>query len=352
MFKAVISADLHFTVNRQAPDSIVPMIRECERAMTAFVSNVIRIHPDVLILLGDLTLGGRDRDTIPFAKHLERLRKAEIPMILLPGNHEFDQGTAETFRKLYFPYLTMETRDPASLSYTRSFGNLTFLCMDDSSTDHSGYLGEETMNWLQESLSAIRAKGNIPIFLSHHNVLRDEWIYRPDTYRITAVDLEKMLKEYRVPVIFSGHQHFPAVRSDSGLKEIVVPMPWMPRQRFGLFTIADNVLNYQLMPVAFPLVFEQVVREKNLMARKNRQEIFTSIFAKKQVPAEKYLPVINAWFDAYESGRLHESRAAIKAMPHYASMMLLMQDNPYGLWFGSLMKEEALDDCRATVIIS
>lgn len=72
----------------------------------AFVNQVVEQKPDALILSGDLTFNGELLSHQALAKKLHRIRENDIPIFVIPGNHDLENPMALTFDglKLYEKY--------------------------------------------------------------------------------------------------------------------------------------------------------------------------------------------------------------------------------------------------------
>ena len=63
----------------------------------AFVNQVVEQKPDALILSGDLTFNGELLSHQALAKKLHRIRENDIPIFVIPGNHDLENPMALTF---------------------------------------------------------------------------------------------------------------------------------------------------------------------------------------------------------------------------------------------------------------
>jgi len=122
--------------------------------------NDLSPRPDMVIATGDLTSSGRAEQYAALADLLEPL---EIPLYLLPGNHDERQPLLDAFAGQYG--LTDDGYD-----YVRSViddGPLRLVGLDTSITDqHQGGVPEERAAWLDEVLGAAPEKPTL-IFMHH-----------------------------------------------------------------------------------------------------------------------------------------------------------------------------------------
>jgi len=136
--KAMVLSDLHYTENADANPSLVPGIALAEEITDAIVAEVIDRHPDVLIMMGDNTDSGKEKDVHDLVQKLQTIRDKGISIILTTGNHDFNHMNAEEFEEAYFGLLNPVDRDPDSLSYTAIVKDVVFLAMDDNSLYNGG----------------------------------------------------------------------------------------------------------------------------------------------------------------------------------------------------------------------
>ena len=144
--KIVVATDMHYFAEKLAGnrcDSFVGMARGGDgrvleygwEVMDAFLDDMKKEDPDLLILSGDLTLDGEKASHEELAELLEGLSEAGIEVAVIPGNHDINNPdarrytadgaekvesiTADEFRDIYadFGYVAADSRDPASLSY-------------------------------------------------------------------------------------------------------------------------------------------------------------------------------------------------------------------------------------------
>ena len=54
----------------------------------AFLDEVVKQHPDALVLSGDLTLNGEKASHKDLAEKLHRVENHGIPVLVIPGNHD------------------------------------------------------------------------------------------------------------------------------------------------------------------------------------------------------------------------------------------------------------------------
>ncbi len=196
----------------------------------AFLEEVIRQKPDVLILSGDLTLDGEKRSHEELAEKLYLVENAGIPVLVIPGNHDINnrhaaqyQGeerfpaeftTPEEFREIYqdFGYNEAVSEDRISLSYVYEVDEYNRLLMLDTCQYQQkalvgGAILTDTYDWIEEQLEDAWDNGMNIIPVAHHNLLDESEIYVDDCTIEHGEQLVNILENWDVPVFLSGHLH-------------------------------------------------------------------------------------------------------------------------------------------------
>ena len=110
-----------------------------EEAMRAVVDAVLRLHGDILLLVGDVFDNGRVSDAV-LQSFLGQVARLDTPAVLLPGNHDLYDQESVYQRKVFdakppnlhiisetegeaisFPELTLDVWGRAMLSHTPDF---------------------------------------------------------------------------------------------------------------------------------------------------------------------------------------------------------------------------------------
>ncbi len=349
---AMVISDLHYTCDPNVIASIVPAMPYSQEVTQAVINEVIDEKPDVFILTGDNTNSGAQQDMESLAKMLEQVKEAGIPIIMTTGNHDFNHGLTESYQKLFFPLLTMDERDPHSLSYYTDIGNVRILAMDDSSyTEGStGTFSEETMSWLKKALKDAREKGLRVLFLTHHNVLAGKKDAHNESYRITNEVLEPLLKKEHVCLCISGHLHSQAILEDGGLYEVIQGMPLYTGHPIGHLTISEDGTEYQCEPIDFERYgsydLAEAIREADRKSEEIMDDIFTSILEQQGIEGERKEGILNLLriiLTSYEEGTIRNNAKKIKNDPFYDDMTASLAEENYGPWIESLLSDPPMD---------
>ncbi len=345
----VITSDLHFTLRQGT--SVMSLIDRSEDLINTLADEVIALHPDAFILCGDNTNSGRQTDAEALSRILLRIRESGIPVLVIPGNHDFDIGTAEEFRSAYGMLAEPEERDPYSLSCMLRIPPLRLLMMDDSSCSpgSGGKLREETMRWLKAQLTAARDCGDTVLFFSHHNVLPGGEGAEESAYMIRNPQLRDLLLANGVRLCFSGHRHTQEVLSYGAMHEVVSAAPAASPHLLGVLTLQGETLHYEAKPIDFTLFGEpygladlidhELFPEENYRAMLRENSSFPNY---NEATQNRVLELFRLFLTCYGAGALYEVREEILADPAYEAFRDVFSTTNYGLWMESLLHSDAL----------
>ncbi len=342
--KAIVISDLHYRGNNDQESLIVPGISMAEEITDAIIAEVIDRQPDVLIMTGDNTDGGKEEYVSALTQKLQTVRDADIEIILTTGNHDYDRMDAEGFEKAYFGLLDPVDRDPASLSYSAVIKDVVFLAMDDNAL-HPGEQGEfsaETMQWIGDMLEKYRE--NTVIFLSHHNVLYGYGEEDRGSQLIQNPDLPDLLAENGVKLAMTGHMHFPYVSERKGLWEILIGMPFSEKHLIGNLAVGKNRIVYYAGSVDFDTYGSSIKDELYRLEEENGERMdrmFSGILENEGVTGRQkteYLELINRYFQYYGDGTLAEHAAELKEDPSYEGVIEALSGHNYGKWMEGMIE--------------
>lgn len=343
----LLSADVHFT---QKPDfSIYPMMNRIEDMANVMADAVIETRPDAFILCGDITNSGRNSDEEALAEILQRVHAAGIPVIVVPGNHDFDLGDAESFEHAFAGLCEAEERDPASLSYMLHLGSFRILAMDDSSFRHgsAGEFSKETMRWLRRQLEVAKQSGEAVLFLSHHNVLPGGEAAEGNRYMIQNPELRDLLLEYGVRLCLSGHRHSQEILSYHDLHEIVSAMPAVSPHLVGKISIQNETLLYSAEPLDIPRFdsvgkLSAVLEQERAGAGSFRSAVdaLTDWTQYSSEEREAVARLFGLFMENFGSGSLADVQNEIRNDPYCELYLELFADTNYGPWMRYLLESE------------
>ena len=235
--------------------------------LDAFIAQMLRDKPDLLLITGDNTLNGARVSHEELIEKLAPLREAGIVLLTLPGNHDVDasalifpDGEAETaptisaeeFAALYsdFGYGAACARDENSLSYVYDTGRGVRVFLLDTCFRYGtvyGRVGEDTLSWLDGQLRACREAGDIPIAAGHHNALVHNPLFAFEYTVDDSMQLRALLAEYGVTLYLSGHLHPQSIAQEEGLFDIATESFAVWPHRYGIVEIGDGNWRYTAM---------------------------------------------------------------------------------------------------------
>ncbi len=245
-----------------------------EDLLGALVKKAVKEKPDALVITGDTTLNGEKESLKKMASVLAPLKKAEIPVFGIPGNHDIhdgwarmfydkkqyviDQITPGTFRQ-YFPdgYKQSVSQDKYSLSYTVDMGQYRLFLMDSNlyTLDPSenapitqGRYKKETLGWMEEQLEAGKKAGKTPILFSHHNMLSHSKQVHTGFVLNNAEAVLDLVKTYDIPLSLSGHTHVQDIMESEeipGFFEATTSAFSIAESHVAKVTLGKDELTYQ-----------------------------------------------------------------------------------------------------------
>lgn len=193
---------------------------------------------DFVLISGDCTKDGEKESHNAFATLLGEFRKAGKKVLVIPGNHDIQNGralrfiknnpepaetvTAEEFKDIYrnFGYGDALTCDEFSLSYVAEpVEGLWIFALDSNrwrenkKGRHSvtgGRYYPETLRWIEEMLMRAKMEGKAVMVMQHHALLEhfpDQKKYFSQFIIQDSEKLRRLFMAYGVEVVYTGHYH-------------------------------------------------------------------------------------------------------------------------------------------------
>ncbi len=197
-----------------------------EANLNFVVTNLNRLHPDFVVVCGDLTDRTGDEEEITAYKQTMRRLDPTIPIYNVPGNHDVGNlpspSTLANYRTAYGPDY-----------YTFHYGRVLGIVLDSSliaSSDRAPDEAAKQEAWLRNILShassnqQILVFQHIPYFLKEAGE-RDQYFNIPLVIRKKYLDL---LSSNHVHLVFAGHYHRLAGGNDGSITEVVTGAVGMP----------------------------------------------------------------------------------------------------------------------------
>lgn len=253
-----------------------------EEITEAFIQNVLEVHPQTLILTGDLTVNGEKASHEALAEKLLRLREAGIQVLVLPGNHDInnayafgygteklyavDTVTPEEFAEIY-RYCGFEgavSRDDETLSYIAEVSrDLWVLVLDTNRYNETGplyapvtggVLPESTLGWAGGYLKFAEENHITVITATHHNLMDHSPLLSEGFTLENAGEVVELFTRYGVPLNLSGHIHVQDIgrqETETGeLYDISTSSLAVYDNQFGILDFVPGVsLDYRIQPV-------------------------------------------------------------------------------------------------------
>lgn len=244
-----------------------------KESLQALVDTALKEKPTGVIITGDLTLNGEKKSAEELADILHPLEENNIQCLVIPGNHDIQDGWAREFKeetsvktnqissnefkKIFdLSYKYRIQQDDSSLSYLVNVNeDYQFLMLDtniysklESTTSPrtKGELKQGTMEWIKQQLQKGKESQKETVVFMHHNLLKhNEVVYEGFVLNNNA-ELQNLLNEYHVSLVFSGHIHAKSVKKDKTqqITEVVSPSYSMTEQLYGELSLTSQKISY------------------------------------------------------------------------------------------------------------
>ena len=268
----LIASDLHFLDPSLRDETFAPGVRDISSdgkatyysgvVVDAFVSEVIEKHPDALFLCGDLTLNGaRVSNDVVYEKLLS-IQKEDIPVYLLPGNHDVgitfayrfldntiervDTYSPQEFQEKFarFGYAQAEYKDPNSFSYFKEVGDNIWAFMLDANTRTINLVYSETLVWLTKVMEELDQKGAKIITFSHQSLFSHHSLLNVGYQIANAEEVLASYQAHGVLANFAGHSHIQHYKKERGMVEILNSCLDVYPGQYGSLYLHDGVWSY------------------------------------------------------------------------------------------------------------
>lgn len=179
-FKFILTTDSHFGSGQGNKNS------------SWALRDISQRHKDAafLIHMGDITETGARAEYELFKKSTSAL---PYPILATMGNHEarWQDPQGAVFGSFFGPS-----------TYSFDYGSWHFIVLNTTYPEQTlGTLDPQIVSWLEKDL-ALQAKGKPVAVFSHHPLL-----YEPKNFQDSDDAFLKLLDEYPIQVVFSGHGH-------------------------------------------------------------------------------------------------------------------------------------------------
>lgn len=208
-----------------------------------------RLHPDVLLVTGDMAHDGDETTHRRMAAWLNTLHRSGMRVFVIPGNHDINNPNVRSlsakdatafsvtpyrFEQIYAPFGfdAAVSRDTASLSYLAPLGSGLFLlaldgCIYDDGTYHSdGRLKSETRRWMQAAVRRVSSEGGRVVAALHHGVVEHlpfQGRFLPAYLIADYTEVQHELSALGIRCVFTGHFHALDVARAGDLYDVETP---------------------------------------------------------------------------------------------------------------------------------
>lgn len=208
-----------------------------DRVMDEFVSEMIKLKPEAVVITGDLTYNGEKDSHLELREKLRPLMEKGIKVYTTVGNHDTlttpyallkdrvveTDGTSPLEGEeiwLDYGYGKAEYQDQASSSYLTNIKDDLWLLVLDTNNGSGGSVRKATLLWMDEVLKEVKEKGGRIISATHQNL----FIHNPRyTFGYQINNSENVVDIYRengVKLNLSGHLHIQHITKENGITEI------------------------------------------------------------------------------------------------------------------------------------
>ena len=212
------------------------LIVESTEINTAAIERISHEAPDFILVCGDMTKDGEKVNHRLAASYLKEMEQTGASVYVIPGNHDIlnphafrysgdetesiESVTPEQFREIYneFGFKEAIETDLNSLSYVvEPVPGLWVLAMDscryrenEIDPEIDGRFYQSTIDWMQNVLRKSVHRNKAVIVTMHHHLLehyQSELKYYDNNIVDDYEEISRMLAEYRVRLVFTGHEH-------------------------------------------------------------------------------------------------------------------------------------------------
>lgn len=231
-----------------------------EQRLATAVADIDRANVDAAVVLGDLTKDGRP---VAFDRVDELLADCDTPVLAVPGDRDVPKAAdghrtppVEAFAERYAD---------GTYPFVERVGGVDLVGIDTATAPdgrladgHGGAVSASQLDWLAAILPGL----SNPVLVCHHNVshaaTRVAGLPAAHDYRVANADeLAAVLTDGGVDLVLSGHAHWPAAASLSGLREVLAPATCSLPQAFLLVEIDATGTTVSLRPLADRAGFEE-----------------------------------------------------------------------------------------------
>ncbi|MBW4523500.1 MAG: metallophosphoesterase [Scytolyngbya sp. HA4215-MV1] len=259
-FCFAIISDLHIALPHTIWDhpSRFHLVEVSIPALEIVFDRLSQIDLDFLLLPGDLTQHGEAENHTWLAQRLARL---PYPVYVVPGNHDAPNAApqGEAIHLSEFPryYQKFGYDDLQQLYYTTQvLPGVRLIGLNsnqfDAQGNQIGWVDEAQLSWLRQVLAT--AKDELVLVMIHHNVVE----HLPGQSRHSlgrrymlgnALELQQILREAEVQLVFTGHLHVQDIACHQGLYDITTGSLVSYPHPYRVLRLGTNALGQRLLQI-------------------------------------------------------------------------------------------------------
>ena len=254
-----------------------------KKATELLFSDVLQRHPAAFFLLGDLVnLGYSNRQWKPIDRYVETLRKKEIPVHAILGNHEVMGRPREGIRK--FQQRFPDHQPTGYVVYTK---NVAVVLVNSNFSTLS--VNEEVAQtlWYKSTLETLDQDPKVDFIITgcHHSPFTNSRIVKPSK-EVEEKFIPPFLSSRKSCLFLSGHCHAYEHYKVEGKDFMVIGGGGGLRQplRQGLGTLADIASDYKPL---FHYVMVEVLGDTLNVTSYHIKQDFTGFEEGRKIPIKK-----------------------------------------------------------------
>ncbi|OGV47627.1 MAG: hypothetical protein A2X49_02985 [Lentisphaerae bacterium GWF2_52_8] len=182
------------------------------------VSYILEEKPDLAVCTGDLTSAGQPGEFSVALELLEPLRASSIPLIYVPGNHDYyvHRPSCVAAMKRAVTLLNRDDFSFDSLPVRRTYGGCEFIIVNTSWPSNllssCGYLKKESSDFVERVCAEAKSKPRI--FVSHYPLIEEHPLLRFRHRLWGQFRVVELLGNGSLDLALCGHVHAPYLRLD------------------------------------------------------------------------------------------------------------------------------------------
>ena len=339
--------------------------------LSAMEKEVMSVHPDALILSGDLTFNGEKQSHVLLSECLRRIQDSGIAVYVIPGNHDMNMPnacafsrysyartesvSASEFRDIYAPFLPAHDGS-MRLGGWAEVGDVVLLLVDGAIYEPvsltGGFIPAETLQAVRHVLETVQETGKAVISVTHHSLIPHADLMQESFVLRNASALLSLYQTYKVPLNLSGHLHLQHIAQSQGVTDAATGAFSLFPHHYGLITVSEDTIRYESRTLSPQHVPEGFLEES--------ANFFVTVTALKIQPV---LETLDLTFSqkadmlrlacevnlAYFSGLLGSSGTAWQEDPGYALWTAHRTDLLEAQYIAGILETERQDQINVTL---